>query len=335
MRYPKFLNNKLYLIAPSFGCTTEPYKSRLEKAILNFKKENIDVIRGENITNTIGYRSASSISCAKEFTKAYENNNFIMSVGGGNLMYEILDDIDFNYIKTLPPTYFMGYSDNTNLSFLITTLCDTASIYGYNAPEFGSNALEESQIDQINLMKGKKLLFKGYDKFELNSVKNETNPYANYNLDTKKELLIVNTKNVDIKGRLIGGCLDCLTPFVGTCYDKVADFNEKYKADGIIWFLESCDLDAASLKVALLQLKRAGWFKYLKGFLIGRPYMYNTDFLGLTMNQSVIDCLKDFNVPIIINADFGHLKPALPIICGALSHIKASGNDLQIEYILK
>ena len=28
------------------------------------------------------------------------------------------------------PKWFMGYSDNTNLTFLLTTLCDTAAIYG-------------------------------------------------------------------------------------------------------------------------------------------------------------------------------------------------------------
>ncbi|MCR5787248.1 MAG: LD-carboxypeptidase [Acholeplasmatales bacterium] len=335
MRYPKFLDKKLNLIAPSFGCTTEPYKSRLYKAIEHFKEENIEVIEGENIFSSIGYRSATSSLCAKEFTDAYKDNNFIMSVGGGNLMYEILDDINFSYISTLNPTYFMGYSDNTNLTFLLTTLCDVASIYGYNAPEFGSSKLELSQLDQLALIKGEKLKFKGYDKFELNSIKDESNPYALYNLDTKKELTLINSSNIDISGRLIGGCLDCLVALVGTNYDKVKEFNEKYKDDGFIWFLESCDLDAASLKVALLQLKRAGWFKYVNGFLIGRPYMYNTDFIGLTMNQSVIDVLKDYNVPIIINADFGHLKPALPIICGSIGHIKAVNNDLEIEYILK
>lgn len=335
MRFPHFLNKKINLIAPSFGCTTEPYVSRLDMAIKHFKDYDIDVIEGPNIRSSIGYRSNSNELCAKEFMDAYKENNFILSVGGGNLLYEILDDIDFNSLKDLEPTYFMGYSDNTNISFLLTTLIDVASIYGYNAPEFGSLELNNSMLNQLFLMKGEMLKFRGYDKFELESLKSDTNPYCGYNLDTNKELLLVNSDNIDIEGRLIGGCLDCITYLVGTKYDKVDEFNEKYKNDGIIWFLESCDLDAASLKVSLLHLKRAGWFKYLKGFLIGRPYMYNNEFFGLTMNQAVIDVLKDFNVPIIINADFGHLKPALPIICGSIGHIKASNNDLEIEYILK
>ena len=48
--------------------------------------------------------------------------------------------------------------------------------------------------------------------------------------------------NFTMQGRLLGGCLDCLSNLAGTKYDKVAEFNEKYKEDGVIWFIESCDL---------------------------------------------------------------------------------------------
>ena len=335
MKYPLFLNNKINFIAPSFGCTTEPYKSRLIMAIKHFNELNIEVIEGENIYSSIGFRSNTNQLCAKEFIDAYISNNFILSVGGGNLEGEIIDYIDFNYIKTLPPTFFMGYSDNTNISFLLNTISDVATIYGYNAPEFGSINLEKSQIDQLDLMRGKKLKFSGYDKFELNSIKDESNPYANYNLDSKKELILINSLDINISGRLVGGCLDCLTYLVGTKYDNVSNFIDKYKDNGIIWFLESCDLEAWNLKLALLQLKRANWFKYVKAFIIGRPYKYNTDFFGLSMNQAIIDVLKDFNVPIIINADFGHLKPQLPILSGSIAYINAKDNNLEIEYELK
>ncbi|MBQ2292912.1 MAG: hypothetical protein II245_04465, partial [Bacteroidaceae bacterium] len=43
--------------------------------------------------------------------------------------------------------------------------------------------------------------------------------------------------------RLIGGCMDILQMYPGTPYDKIKEFNEKYKADGFIWFMESCDLN--------------------------------------------------------------------------------------------
>ena len=43
-------------------------------------------------------------------------------------MCEILPYVDFEKIRQEEPKWFMGYSDNTNLLFLLATLCDTAGI---------------------------------------------------------------------------------------------------------------------------------------------------------------------------------------------------------------
>lgn len=339
MKYGKFLdenNNKIELIAPSFGCTLEPYKSRLDKAIMNLNNLGFEIIKGPNIyVNEIGYRSNTSLLCAKEFLDAYlSQSRFILSVGGGNLQNEILDFINFETISKLEPKWFMGYSDNTNFTFVLTTLCDIATIYGPCAPEFGQETLEQPLLDTIKLMQGKKLKFKGYPKYELESFKTEDNPFVGYNLDSEKNL-VLNEKEIKMRGRLIGGCIDCLTYLIGTPYDKVEDFNNKYKDEGIIWFLEACDLESWNLKLALIQMKRAGWFKNTKGFIFGRPMKIGTEFCTLTMEDAVLDVLNDLNVPIILNADFGHLKPQIPIISGSFANIEAKDNDLEIEYILK
>ena len=48
-------------------------------------------------------------------------------------------------------------------------------------------------------------------------------------------------ENADISftGRLLGGCMDCLVNLLGTRYDKVTEFTQRYRDDGIIWFLEA------------------------------------------------------------------------------------------------
>lgn len=43
----------------------------------------------------------------------------LISCGGGELMCEILDDVDFDAIKAAKPKWYMGYSDNTNFTFFI------------------------------------------------------------------------------------------------------------------------------------------------------------------------------------------------------------------------
>lgn len=339
MKYPKFLNtknNKIYLIAPSFGCTTEPYASRLEKAIEHFKSNGFGIIEGPNIRSSIGYRSASTKACAKEFMEAYLSSSFlILSVGGGNFECEILDDIDFEFLKDKKPKWFMGYSDNSFLTFTITTMLDVASIYGPCAPEFGQDVLDISLKNTLELIRGNKLQFEGYPFFEKESLKDENHPFLGYNYDTKKEIIAI-PDSIKMEGRLLGGCIDCLPYLIGTPYDKVSEFIEKYKEDGIIWFLEACDFEPPMLRLAILHMKRAGWFKNAKGFIFGRSLRMDASFLGIDMYNAITGALDDLGLPIIMDADFGHLKPQIPIICGSYAKIEGHNKgNVKIEYILK
>ena len=140
-----------------------------------------------------------------------------------------------------------------------------------------------------------------------------------------------------VKGRLIGGCLDCLDTLVGTRFDKVAEFNERYKEDGMIWFMEACDLNTMGIRRALWQLKEAGWFQHVKAFLIGRPLCFGEEFLGLDQYRAVYDVLKEFKVPVIMDADLGHLPPSMPIISGGLAEVfvekRKIGRELVIQYL--
>ena len=93
--------------------------------------------------------------------------------------------------------------------------------------------------DTFELLTGKSNMAHGYDKWEKESLKNEENPLVPYNVTEKTEIKKFGAGKDDAKteisGRLIGGCLDCLSNLAGTKFDKVSDFNEKYKEDGIIW----------------------------------------------------------------------------------------------------
>jgi muramoyltetrapeptide carboxypeptidase LdcA involved in peptidoglycan recycling len=76
--------------------------------------------------------------CAKELVESYcdKESSALISCGGGELMCEILPHVDFEKIKEADPKWYVGYSDNTNMTYLLTTLCDTAAIYGPCAAAF-------------------------------------------------------------------------------------------------------------------------------------------------------------------------------------------------------
>ena len=73
--------------------------------------------KGVGISNTPS-------ACAKELTDYYcsDDNDMLISCGGGELMCEILDYVDFQKIKEAEPKWYLGYSDNTNFSYFINSL---------------------------------------------------------------------------------------------------------------------------------------------------------------------------------------------------------------------
>ena len=334
MKFPKFINkdDTIYLISTSLGCSTEPYKTRLDNAI-TFLRQNNELILGESVYQNINALANTPKKMGEEFEKAYlSNSNFLLSVGGGELQALILDYINFDKIKTSTPKWFMGYSDNTNLCFALTVKCDIASIYGAHAPQFGYKILDQSLLDNYDLMFGKKLSFSSYPKYE---IEQNEDPYLGLNLQYDS-VISTNDNDLDIsfKGRIIGGCLDVLTTLVGTEYGNINEFNEKYKEDGIIWYLESCELNTMAVIRQLIHLKRNNWFKYIKGFIIGRPMLINDSSFGINMKEAFMDTLKEFNVPIIYGADIGHLNPSIPVINGSICEVNYNNKKLKVSYYL-
>ncbi len=335
IKEPKLLknNDKISLVAPSFGCTIEPYKTELDIAITNLKSEGYQLLLGENIYKNEGVLSSNTPKKrAKEFMDAYKSDSsLILSVGGGELMNEILPFIDFKKIKELPPKWFMGFSDNTNLTFTLTTLANIVTIYGPCAPSFAYFPFKYETKDALKMLKGEKH-FKGYKKWQLNSLKDETNPLAKLNLTEKKIIKPYKYKEAK-EGMLLGGCIDCLVNICGSKYDNVKAFIKENKKDGFIWYLESCDLNPISFRRALFLLKEAGWFKYVKMFLIGRAFHYNEVIMGESFIKGAKDILKSFNVPILFDIDLSHLPPSLPFKNGAKAKVSYINNNIDIFYL--
>lgn len=331
---PKFITNKatIYLVAPSFGCTTTPYKERLERAITNLKKMGHKVIVGPNCFLARG-RCASNTpkKRAEEFMEAYESKaDVIMSVGGGEMMYDILDYIDFEKIKKLPPKWFVGFSDNTNLTFTLTTLCDVQTIYGSNAPSFHFPKLTYDVLATYQMLQGRKN-FCGYSKYEYDSGRDDqSDPFGDYKLNQPKVITPFNYTE-PFSGTLIGGNLDIMQYLCGTPYDRVHDYTSRHK-EGIIFYFEACDLSVLAIKRVLLQLKRAGWFCNIKGFLVGRPLCIHQEFLKINHINAVTDILKDYKVPILLDIDLGHIAPSLPMKNGAYVTVSYEKENIYFKY---
>ena len=74
MRYPEFLkeNGTIGFVAPSFGCSTEPYRTAFNHALDKWKKEGYGIDIGPNCYENSGVGiSNTPEKCAEELTEWY------------------------------------------------------------------------------------------------------------------------------------------------------------------------------------------------------------------------------------------------------------------------
>ena len=322
MRYPKFLPEKgtIGFVAPSFGCATEPYYTAFLNAQKKFQKMGYGLDLGPNcyVAEGIGISNTPQ-ACGKELTDYYcsVDNDILISCGGGEMMCETMNFVDFEKIKSAAPKWYMGYSDNTNFTFLLSTICDTAAVYGPCAGTFGMEPWHESLSDTMDVLTGKTKKLHSYPSWEKDDLKDEGNPYVPYNVTEP-------SRHVIYPGKEIAQAMQSEMVW------KEGE-TELYKEDGIIWFLECCDLNVMGIRRAMWQMKNAGWFQHVKGFLIGRPCCIGEEMMGLDHYRAVTDILKDFEVPIIMDMDIGHRPPMMPLVCGSMAEVCVKGNDVTID----
>lgn len=353
MRYPEFLKEKgtIGFAAPSFGCAADPYKARFDQAKTGLQEMGYTCKTGPNCYAAEGIGiSNSPEKCAEELMECYQDpeSEILMSCGGGELMCETMSHVDFKTLTDSKPKWYLGYSDNTNMTFLLNTICDTASVYGVNGPGFGMKPWHKSLQDTLEILCGIRNEVSGYGKWEKESLVTALDPYQPYHTTQDRVMKLWQPEgmpgqqfvedcrcfhgSLQLEGRLIGGCMDCLTTILGTRFDYVKEFQKKYEKDGFLWFLEACDLNVFGIRRAMWQMEEAGWFRHVKGFLIGRPLCFGQEMMGLDAYQAILAVAQKHQVPVLFDLDLGHLPPAMPIVSGSIGKVEVIGNDITIRY---
>ncbi len=333
MIYPKWLKkgNIIGVTATSDGITDTVKENRLNNAIKQFEKLGYKIIETTNVRTSDQGRSTTKEKRAKEFMELIKNKdvNIIFTAKGGDFLLEILPYIDFEEIKK-NPKWIQGFSDTTGLSFCITTICDIATIYGENFGSFGMEKWHKSLENNLKILEGKKIIQNSFKKYQ-DSFQEYITGTESYILNRKVEWINAKSEpKIELNGRILGGCLDILVSLVGTKFDNVKEFIKKYNEDKIIWCFDNCELSSEGVIRGLWQLKQAGWFENVAGFIFGRT-MTRRSCYNIPFEEAVTSALYELNVPIILEADIGHLPPQFTIINGAISKIVSEKGTGRLE----
>ncbi len=343
------------ITAPSYGAYIEPYSLLYPIALERIRERGYKIAEGETVHKGDGLGiSTDPKVTAKELMEFYSRDDIdaIISCGGGELMCETISGVDFDAIREMPPKWFIGYSDNTNFIFPLVTISGVQGIYGPCINGF-AKVWEDTEKDSFAILEGTKDTFDGLKHFVSPSEKEDSDDgsetvytdeglRAPYELNADRELISyindggalkkADTEEVVMEGILLGGCLDILVNLCGTRFDRVKEF--KKNNGRIIWVFEACDLSPMSIRRSLWNLREAGWLDDAAGFLIGRPLAsWKQEMLGVDQYNAVTDILAPIGVPIIMDAEIGHIDPMLPIIMGANTRLTVKSNDLSIKYL--
>lgn len=328
MKYPKFLSNNGVIGVTAMSAGVGSYNELFDLSIKNIKDSGFSVIETSSV-RVDSFVSNTGEVRAKELDELVCNSevDMIMCACGGEFALEMLPYVNSdNILKN--PKWIMGASDPTSLLYYVTTKLDIATMYGFNAGSFDMNNLHESNKICLEYLKGNLVKQNSYKLYESDKSNRTIDGYA---LD--KEVIYENINgDMNITGRIIGGCMDVLKDIIGTKYDGTLEFIERYKEDGIIWYFDNFALSSDNFYRTLIQMREAGWFNYTKGIIVGRVTfpVVNFDF---SYQEAIRKAIP--NIPVIFNADIGHIPPKMMVINGAICHVKSSNGVGSLEFKLK
>ena len=346
MKYPESLQkgDVIGICAPSGGITEEDGIIRLEAAERQLENLGYKIIETESVRKEEKGRSATGEQRAKEFMELLENDKvkLIIFATGGDFLIEMLDYLDFDKIAKLKPKWLQGYSDITGIGYIFNTVLEIPTMYCQTIKDYAMKPLFRNLTDALEIESGKEIIQNSFNKHEKiidfrqeNEENEDKNATKGYNLTEKVEWKnLYGEDKIEFKGRSIGGCLDCIKGFIGTKYDNIKSYIEKYKSDGIIWFLEIFEMSTSELYKTLWQMKNAGYFKYCNGIIFGRSLFIREDY-NISFNETVKEVLSKLDIPIIYDADIGHVSPQMAIVNGAMLEIESENGTGLVKTYLK
>jgi muramoyltetrapeptide carboxypeptidase len=310
--------------APSSGLGLGAFIKRHELIVDQLKQRGIQVIEGKCLRENGQHVSASKKERALDFLEQWSNQDIdlIQPPWGGERLIDILEYIDFDKLSD-SPKWIQGYSDISTLLFAITTTSGIATAHGTNFIDSveGQDILTSQSRDYLRLQPGDSFEQHSSRKWQMNFTDFSEKADATFNHTEGTRWKLLEGKATSFSGRMIGGCIDTIMHLIGTRYGNISMFSEIYaKDEGLILFLENCDMLPTDLYRALTSMKYAGWFDNVNGLVFGRNNGKDSD------HFSYLDCISsifdEYSFPIVLDADIGHKPPQMTIINGTLGFLR-------------
>lgn len=326
IRYPRPLRpgDRIAVTSPSSGVSRE-LRRRLDVAIHAVRARGYEVVLGDCMDGT-GHVSAPAADRAAELTAMLIDPAIraVVPPWGGETAIDLLPLLDWDRIRAAEPTWFVGFSDISTLLTPLTLLTGTATLHGNNlmdtpcqVPEGLLSWLdiaalpERSRFTQTPPGRHRTTGWTDYAAFPT------VDEYALDGVGTWTRL--DGDGDIQVEGRLIGGCIETLCNVAGTPYGDVAAFARSHAPEGLLVYVEASEDSAYDICRNLHGMRLAGFFEGANAVLVGRTSAPDRE--SLTQHEAALDALGPLGVPIIADVECGHVPPYLPLVNGARARL--------------
>ncbi|WP_257033683.1 S66 peptidase family protein [Streptomyces sp. Ag109_G2-15] len=295
---------------------------RLDVAIRDLEARGYEVVVGRCMDGT-GHISAPAAERAAELTEMLTDPEIraVVPPWGGETAIDLLPLLDFEKIGRAEPTWVAGWSDMSTLITPLTLLTGVATVHGNNLMDTPYRTPEGllSWLDIVAAPQGGPLSQTppgrhrsgGWDDYvQYPGIRDLT-------LDAEGTWTRLDgTGDVDVEGRLIGGCIETLTNLAGTPYLNTSSFAGD---EGLLVYVEAAEDNAFTICRNLHGMRLNGFFDRATAVLVGRTHA--PDGRTLTQHEAVLDALGSLGVPIVADVECGHVAPYLPLVNGARARV--------------
>lgn len=294
---PPYLHkgDKIAIIATARKVVAE----ELTDAISILTQWGLDVVLGKNLFVSDHQLAGTDAQRAEDLQWAI-NDPAIKAVfiaRGGYGTMRLMERVDFSKFMQ-HPKWIVGYSDVT----ILHSHCHNLQIPSIHATMPFTFSKHQEATDSIRgLLFGESYSYTT-DSHSLNREGKATAP-------------------------IVGGNLSLLYALSGTPYDL--------DTTDTILFIEDLDEYLYHIDRMMMQLKLSGKLAKLKGLVIGgmNDMKDNAIPFGKTVEEIILDAVKEYNYPVCFNFPAGHIDRNLAICLGKTVELKVTSHQSTLNYV--
>jgi muramoyltetrapeptide carboxypeptidase len=323
--------------APSSGVTPDRH-ARLDLVLAHLREQGYQILEGEHVREQYKNTSAPASARAAELMRFFldERVDAVFPPWGGERAIELLPLLEFEALREARPKWFLGFSDISTLQLPLTLRAGWVTAHGSNLIDMVPAQTDPLLIAAMGILSaepGAVVVQRASEHFQ-----NQWQDFASFPAAPWKSSEPTQWKRLDgrldpleLRGRLIGGCMDTISRLAGTIHGDVPGFVRSCGSKGALLYLENCEMNPCELLRCLWSLRFHGWFEGLAGLLIGRnsgPEAANPEALAPT--EALQEALGELPFPVLFDLDIGHRQPQLTLLNGlpALVRFEPGGGSL-------